>query len=106
MFLTREDRIALLLVVSAALVGCSKTSDRYDESKMDLKPKPAALSDVRHTGAFLAGNALSIVPTVGRLENDAVKTIQIDVVDRVIEIAPGIHFNAWTFGGHVPGPIV
>ena len=88
------------------LVGCSPKSDPYDESRMDLKPSPAALTDVRHTGPFLEGDALSIVPTVGKLGTDPVKTIRIDVVDRVIEIAPGVNFNAWTFGGHVPGPIV
>ena len=55
---------------------------------------------------FFSGEALSIAPSVGALTAGSVKTIQIDVVDRVIEIAPGVHFNAWTFGGHVPGPIV
>jgi nitrite reductase (NO-forming) len=94
----------MLALLLASIVGCS--SDRYDESRMDLRPKPAVLSDTRHSGPFLSGDALSILPTVGKLTTEGVKTIQIDVVDRVIEIAPGVNFNAWTFGGHVPGPIV
>jgi nitrite reductase (NO-forming) len=95
-----------LLVALSAFQSCSPTKDSYDESRMDLHPKPAALSEARHTGAFLSGEALSLVPSAGKPGTDAVKTIQIDVVDRVIEIAPGVNFNAWTFGGHVPGPVV
>jgi nitrite reductase (NO-forming) len=95
----------LAIVFIAQLAGCSGT-DRYDEQRMDLHPKPAALSEQRHSGPFLSGDALSIVPDAGKLGADPVKTIQIDVVDRVIEIAPGVSFNAWTFGGHVPGPVV
>src|SRR5262245_13671251 len=92
--------------LAVLLLGCSPKSDPYDESKMTYKSEPAVLSDTRHTGPFLQGDALSIVPSAGKLGQDAVKTIQIDVVDRVIEIAPGVNFNAWTFGGHVPGPVV
>jgi nitrite reductase (NO-forming) len=94
------------MLLATLVAGCSRTPDRYDESRMDLKPKPASLTDTRHTREFLSGEALSIAPTVKPVGTDGVKTIQIDVVDRVIEIAPGVRFNAWTFGGHVPGPIV
>ena len=99
-------RLLIVMSLVIALTGCSRRSDRYDEARMDLHPKPATLSESRHTGAFLSGGALSIVPAVGKLGADPVKTIQIDVVDRVIEIAPGVLFNAWTFGGQVPGPVV
>jgi len=97
-----------LLPATFALTAgaCSHRADPYRESSMDLKPKPATLSDVRHTGPVLAGDALSIVPSVGRAPAGAVHTIQIAVVDRALEIAPGVVFNAWTFGGHVPGPVV
>src|SRR5262249_54808135 len=87
--------VTLLFIAAVLQVGCSPGPDPYDESRMDLKPTPATLSDTRHTGALLAGEALSIVPSVGKLGKDAVKTIQIDVIDRVIEIAPGVHFNPW-----------
>jgi len=99
-------RIAFAFAVVVFLAGCSPVRDEYDESRMDLKPKPATVTETRHTGAFYLGDALSLVPAVGKLGPDPVKTIQIDVVDQIIEIAPGVNFNAWTFGGVVPGPLV
>jgi nitrite reductase (NO-forming) len=32
--------------------------------------------------------------------------VAITVEDRVLEIAPGVRYAAWTFNGHVPGPII
>ena len=32
--------------------------------------------------------------------------VHITVEDRVLQIAPGVRYVAWTFNGHVPGPII
>ena len=81
-------------------------SDPYDQSKMDFKPGPATLSSERHTGAFAAGAALSLDAAVKPLVPDTVKEIRLDTTHKIIEIAPGVKFSAWTFGDQVPGPIV
>ncbi len=97
------------------LVGCDKPNDKpaattvadpYDNSKTEMKSLPATLTSDRHTGPLASGSALSLDAAVKPLVADPVKTIQLDTTHRVIELAPGIHFSAWTFGGQVPGPIV
>jgi nitrite reductase (NO-forming) len=35
-----------------------------------------------------------------------VKEIRLDTTHKVIELAPGVKFSAWTFGDQVPGPVV
>jgi len=80
--------------------------DRYDPAKMDLKPVPAVLSRDRHTGAFAQGAAISTGPEVKPLVPDAVKEIRLDTSHKIIEVAPGVRFSAWTFGDQVPGPIL
>src|SRR6185295_11315368 len=78
----------------------------YDISKMDLKPKPASISSERHKGAFASGSALSLTAELKPLDPAPVKTIQLDTAHKIIEIAPGVKFSAWTFGDQVPGPTV
>src|SRR5580765_2039341 len=73
---------------------------------MDLKPTPAKLGGERHKGAFAEGSALSTGPELKPLDPAPVKTIRLDTTHRVIEIAPGVKYSAWTFGGQVPGPTV
>jgi nitrite reductase (NO-forming) len=82
------------------------TDDGYDISKLDMKPPPAALSSERHSGAFAQGSALSPGPAVNPLVPDAVKEIRLDTTHKIIDVAPGVKFSAWTFGDQVPAPIV
>jgi mono/diheme cytochrome c family protein len=49
---------------------------------------------------------LSLDAAVKPLVADPVKEIRLDTTHKVIEIAPGVKFSAWTFGDQVPGPII
>ena len=103
-----RSAVAIPVVVALSLIAaCSpQRSDRYDEAKMDLHPKPATVTNERHTGEFHKGAILSTVPDIAPLEPGTVHDIQIDIVDRVIQVAPAVRFMAWTLGGTVPGPVV
>jgi len=102
--------LAGALFLALGLTACgpepSKPVDRYDVSKMDLKPAPAKLSNERHTGPFAQGNALSMTAELKPLDPSPVKEVRLDTVHKVIEIAPGVKFSAWTFGDQVPGPAI
>ena len=106
-----KSRLALGLAI-ALLSACNPapqqqaTADPYDISKMDLKPTPSKVSSERHTGAFAEGTSLTTVPEVKPLDPSPVKTVRLDTTHKIIEIAPGVRFSAWTFGDQVPGPII
>lgn len=118
--MTRDShRIASMLcsIAAAALVaGCGPAADKapppaakadpYDPARMDFKIPPAVVSNERHTGPFAQGSALSMDANVKPLVPDPVKEIRLDTTHKIIEIAPGVKFSAWTFGDQVPGPIV
>jgi nitrite reductase (NO-forming) len=103
------SRIALIGVLTLAVTGCKQETpknDPYDPAKMDLKPVPARLSTERHTGAFAQGASLSMGNELKPLDPAPVKTIRLDTTHKIIEIAPGVKFSAWTFGDQVPGPTI
>lgn len=97
---------ALLLLLAACDQGARPASDAYDQSKMDLKPTPAKLSAERHQGAFAEGSSLSTGAELKPLDPAPVKTVRLDTVHKIVEIAPGVKYSAWTFGNQVPGPTV
>ncbi len=98
---------ALAALLGMALASCSRSpSDQYDPAKIDLKPVPASLSNERHKGAFASGKSLSMGNELKALDPSPVKEVQLDTVHKIIEIAPGVKFSAWTFGDQVPGPTV
>src|SRR5262249_26729210 len=69
--------------------GPKQPADPYDPGKMDLKPPPARLSAERHQGAFAEGSALSLGAELKPLDPAPVKTVRLDTVHKIIEIAPG-----------------
>ena len=110
----KRSLIAASLVLPALLLAaCNPTggpkaakADPYDVTKMDMKPVPASISPERHKGAFSSGRALSLTAELKPLDSAPVKTITLDTTHKIIEIAPGVKFSAWTFGDQVPGPTV
>jgi len=81
-------------------------ADPYDTTKMDFKSPPAKVTNERHTGAFAMGSALSMDAVLKPLDPAPVKEVRLDTTHKIIEIAPGVKFSAWTFGDTVPGPVV
>ncbi len=99
----------LPLICAFLLAACQKTPtapDPYAISTMDLKPVPAKVTSERHKGAFAEGASLSMGAVLKPLDPSAIKTVRLDTTHKIIEIAPGVKFSAWTFGDTVPGPTV
>lgn len=101
--------LSLPLAAGAAPAKAVKPAgkgDPYDVRKMDLKPTPARISNERHDGAYALGDSLSYTAELKPLDPSPVKTVRLDTTHKVIEIAPGVKFAAWTFGDQVPGPTI
>ena len=75
-------------------------------AKMELKSPPARVSNERHTGPFADGASMNTSAILKPLDPSPVKIIRLDTTHKIIEIAPGVKFGAWTFGDQVPGPTV
>src|SRR5436190_149764 len=69
-----------------------------------LESPAAKVSSERHQGAFAEGAALSMGEKLQPLDPAPMKTVRLDTTHKIIEIAPGVKFSAWTFGDQVPGP--
>jgi nitrite reductase (NO-forming) len=95
-----------VLVTFLAACGKSGFRDPHDPTQMDLKPVPAKVTAERHTGPFAEGSSLNPTAELKPLDPVPVKTVRLDATHRVIEIAPGVKFTAWTFGNQVPGPTI
>lgn len=103
---SRSLFVATALLLAACGPSPSTTADRYDPAKMDLKPTPATLSAERHTGAFAQGAALNMTAALKPVDPAPIKEVRLDTTHKIIDIAPGVKFSAWTFGDQVPGPTV
>jgi FtsP/CotA-like multicopper oxidase with cupredoxin domain len=62
--------------------------------------------EVPAPGGPNAQDAVTIPPPALPYEPGRVREYNLTAVDRRIEIAPGVFFEAWTYNGTVPGPII
>ena len=60
-----------------------------------------------YAGPPVVGEAVTYLPHIAPLKpGNRTHEVRIDVVIQEIEVAPGVRYNAWTFGGTVPGPVI
>jgi nitrite reductase (NO-forming) len=104
-YTARMRPLCLLLILFVA--ACDRPDpDPYDPAQMDLRSPPAKVTLERHKGAFAEGASLSMGAELKPLDPSPVKTVRLDTTHKIIEIAPGVKFSAWTFGDQVPGPTI
>jgi nitrite reductase (NO-forming) len=108
-----------LAFVLAALLftGCSatiKAQKSEQQKKADFQIEgnwygfpEAKLFNEEYNGPPVVGEHLTRLPDVAPLEEgNQVHKVRIDVIAQEVEVAPGVRFRAWTFGGSVPGPVL
>src|SRR2546425_9937569 len=97
----------IVLMILVAFAGCDghagAATEQYEPGKMDLSPRPARIVNESHSGTFAGGAALSTTALLKPLDPSPVKEIRLDTVHKIVDIAPGVRFSAWTFGDQLPG---
>jgi nitrite reductase (NO-forming) len=61
----------------------------------------------KYDGPPVTGEFVTMAPYVAPLPpGNRTHHVRLDVVVQTVEVAPGVRYQAWTFGGTVPGPVV
>ncbi len=60
-----------------------------------------------YNGPAVVGDTVTRAPSLAPLAaGTRTHNVRMDIVAAEIEVAPGVRYQAWTFGGSVPGPVV
>jgi len=101
--------IGVLLAVDVSAVTAQQQEKKAEyqiEGKWYGLPDAKLFSD-DYDGPPVVGDHLTLLPNVAPLEaGNKTHDVRIDVVAQEVEVAPGVRYKAWTFGGAVPGPVL
>ncbi|MGM0506564.1 MAG: multicopper oxidase domain-containing protein [Bacteroidota bacterium] len=80
----------------------------YEIDGMTFGMPEAQVTDDDYDGPPVVGEYLTQLPNLKPLDYEGNKhhEVRIDVMVQEIEVAPGVSYRAWTFGGAVPGPVL
>ena len=98
--------LALIVSIPMALRARNAGEDAQD-GKVFGMPEAAIIEEDNYQGPPVAGDTVTQLPNVAPLQpGNRTHQVRMDIVAQEIEIAPGVRYQAWTFGGTVPGPVV
>ena len=96
-----------LPVIAEANVPLKHDSEYVIDGKIYGMPKAKIYRD-DYNGPAVVGDYVTMVPHLAELDYKGNKEheVRMDVFSQKVEVAPGVSYNAWTFGGSVPGPVL
>jgi nitrite reductase (NO-forming) len=92
---------------SVAVPEKPTVSDPYDQSKMDLAPKPSVTTQERPANPSSLP-AMHVLPNTAPAGDSGGKLVEVrlDATNKVIDLAPNVKYAGWTFGNQIPAPSV
>ncbi|MEX0609318.1 MAG: multicopper oxidase domain-containing protein [Balneolaceae bacterium] len=103
------SKITLTLLVSILFSGLSfAQTEEYEIDGMLFGMPEAEVFTEDYKGPPVVGEYLTMLPELKPLDYEGNKhhEVRIDIVVQEIEVADGVRYRAWTFGGTVPGPVL
>jgi nitrite reductase (NO-forming) len=101
-------RTALTALAATLLAFAAFAEGEYEVDGMIFGMPEARVYQDDYDGPPVVGDTLTLLPNIAPLdyEGNVTHEIRIDTFVQEIEIAPGVRYNAWTYGGSVPGPVL
>ena len=97
--------LAVAVVLAVPLISRARGNESSD--KVWGTPRAEVFNETRTGGPLVEGDAVTFLPNVAELKpGNRTHDVRLDIVAQEIEIAPGVRYQAWTFGGSVPGPVI
>jgi len=104
----RLSVVAAVLALGALVSVPLATRARGNESTDKVWGTPRAeIFEEKSGGPLVEGDSVTFLPNVAELKpGNRTHHVRLDIVAQEIEIAPDVRYQAWTFGGSVPGPVI
>lgn len=99
--------LTLIVIVAVPLALRARAGEDSAAGKVWGTPRAEIFEDPNPGGPLVEGDAVTYLPNVAELRpGNRTHNVRLDIVAQEIEIAPDVRFQAWTFGGSVPGPVI
>lgn len=106
------SKLIFSLIIGLLFTGISNLSyaqtSEYEMDDMTFGMPEAEVFTEDYDGPPVVGEHLTMLPNVKPLDYEGNKhhDVRIDIIAQEIEVADGVKYRAWTFGGTVPGPVL
>src|SRR6056297_2951489 len=105
------NQLSTLIITLFVLLGAGQATAQSQEYMMDgmtFGMPEAEVFTEDYDGPPVVGEYITMLPNLAPLDYEGNKhhEIRLDAMVQEIEVADGVRYRAWTFGGTVPGPVI
>ena len=105
------NQLSTLIITLFVLLGAGQATAQSQEYMMDgmtFGMPEAEVFTEDYDGPPVVGEYVTMLPNLAPLDYEGNKhhQIRLDTFTQEIEVANGVRYRAWTFGGMVPGPVI
>ena len=101
-----QRRVLIPALLAAAAVGVTGFTAARSHDQLVLGAPEAQVTKVDHRGAAAIGDAVNPLPMLRPAPDARTHHVRLDLTHKMVEVAPGVKLEAWTFGDSIPGPTV
>ncbi len=102
--------ILTLLATAATVALYARYADPGVDALIEGKVFGTPLAEIYtddYDGPPVVGDIVTRAPELAPLQpGNRIHQVRMDIVTAEIDVAPGVRYQAWTFGGSVPGPVI
>lgn len=98
----------LILLISAGLIQVQAQTSEFTMDGMTFGMPEAEVYTEDYNGPPVVGDYITMLPNLAPLDYEGNKhhEIRLDTFVQEVEVASGVRYRAWTYGGMVPGPVI
>lgn len=111
--LIKAGLVGLGIGTAVWLSGCSQQMAVDASGEFSVDGKRYGMAEARvyredYQGDAVVGEYMTASPHLAKLDYEGNRThqVRLDTFSQKVEVAPGVSYTAWTFGGSVPGPVL
>lgn len=98
---------AVLVLFACLLVACEREARAPAVAQAPQAPPAAPAADVSHGEAAIgSADTAPVDPEAPPRTTATLRRVRIEIHHAKMTIAPGVTYDAWTFDGRVPGPVI
>lgn len=105
--ITKFTLLTALLMFGMTSILSAQTEE-YKIDGMTFGMPEAKVYTEDYNGSPVVGEYITQAPNLAPLDYEGNKhhEVRLDIIVQEVEVASGVRYQAWTFGGSVPGPVI
>src|SRR5471032_2759541 len=103
--MTRRIACTSVVITILAIGGCGERP-AGEQPAADVRVPLVSAAVTTSTAASVTSEPLVNPESLPALPSGGTVYVNLVLLDRTVQIAPGIKYRAWTFNGTVPGPVI